>query len=784
MSFSTILIAFWLYAGRSLLLCMNSACRSKHDKAWSFSTSLALGLLIPPGVLAVFSWWDFAFHGTLVVLVCLDLLLLYKFVRSAYDDLLAIRGTAIILFVFSLIVFTLSYFNGPFIEHLADSWWHMKNVSWMINNNTLLLPSAIHGEVGTINSYIYYLGIDYASYRLQALLTWMTNCSVLESWIATSMVASTILGLSIFLLFYSLRLDNLTLALSLLFWLVLFSGMNTGLRLGGWPAGMGYVFLNLGLASTYLLYRDLNSRKGWILFFTSAVGAAMFHLAELFLLAIAISALLTTKFLFRYSSLVRSSLVLAVFCTLLLAYFLLFPSATLATFYAAFGSALVLFAGWSIGVLYFRTNRITFLVTTSLLICVVSYLVIDWEHLLGLFNPAAESTTDYYSDYIPHYKASWNGKFLIISKWAHQLRASVLWSSVASVFLVIWLVWTNNRCRTQWLLILTVIPWLVLVSPSIFTLLSALVPGYGVYRVQYLMPTAAVLGVSTVYAMRHLLTRSASGSELINGSTFGKPGWLKSLLSVNTLTILLLFGVTYVLYQTTLKALSNFQSISPSPWFDSGLLTACALFCLFRISAKKVLSLLFLSMCVLLFVSDLTVRLGFSGERPWAVKTNSQFHWFLRDNRETLRLHSSWRYQKDLENLRHLTSGDLNAGFFSDLATSYYTAAETGLRPMVQQAHHSKSGLRHNNTMRAFCSGNMSGYEFRERINLINARREKRGGSLIRYIIINRDKANYTAEVLGTFCVGEVDHLKIELSRIAELKYKGDYLSLWEITEQ
>ena len=784
MSFLTVLIAFWLYAGRSLLLCMSSACGSKHDRAWSFSTSLAVGLLIPPGLLAVLSWWSLAFHGALVALICLDLFLLYKFIRTAKENHLAIRATALILIVFTLVVVTLSYFNGPFIEHLPDSWWHMKNISWMINNNTLLLPSAIRGEPGTLDTLISYVGIDYASYRLQAFLTWIAGCSVLESWISTSMVVSTILGLSIFLLFYSLRFDNLTLVISLLFWLVLFGGMNTGLRLGGWPAGMGYVFLNLGLASGYLLYRDLDSHRGWILFIMSAVGAAMFHLAELFLLTIAISALLTTRFLFSYSSLVRSSLFLAVFCMLMLGFFLLFPSDTLATSYAMFGSALVLFAGWSIGLLYFRINRITFLVATTLLICVTAFLVIDWEHVLGLFNPDAESTTDYYSDYIPHYKASWDGQFLIISKWAHQLRASVLWSSVAAVFIVIWLVWSNNCLRIQWLLILTLLPWLVLVSPSIFTLLSALVPGYGVYRVQYLMPTAAVLGVSTVYAGRQLLTRSASGSRLFGGSTFGQSGWLKDLLSMNTLTILLLFGITCVGYLIFLKALSNFQSVSPSPWFVLGLFAASVLFCLFRIPAKNVLSLLFLSICVLLFVFDLTVRLGLSGERSWAIKTNSQFHWFLRDNRETLRLHSSWRYQKDLEDLRRLTADDPNAGFFSDTATSYYTAAETRLRPMVQQAHHSKSGLRHNSTMRAFCSGNMSGSEFRERINLINARRAEIGGSQIRYIIINRDKANYTAEVLGTSCVGEVDHLKIELSRIAELKYKGDFLSLWEIREQ
>ena len=783
MSISTILIAFWLYAGRSLLLCMNSACGSKHDNARSFSTSLALGLLIPPGLLAVLSWWNLAFHGTLVALICLDLFLLYKFIRSVNDNHLAIHATAIILVVFTLVVFTLSYFNGPFIEHLPDSWWHMKNISWMINNNTLLLPTAIHGEPGTIDTLISYVGIDYASYRLQALLTWVVGCSVLESWISTSMVVSTILGLSIFLLFYSLRRDNLTLVISLLFWLVLFGGMNTGLRLGGWPAGMGYVFLNLGLLASYRLFRTPRSREAWILLSLSAFGAAMFHLAELFLLSIAFASLLITRAFFNNSSLSRSVIVFLGYSVLIIIAYIVVSNQPFATTPIIFSLALLLCTGWILGILYFRINRKTFIFLSILFVCTVLLIVVDLDHLIALFTPDIVQTAGYYSDYIPQSKLSWNRQYLVISKWAHQLRASILWSGIISLFLAIWLFLNGNQRLNQWFLVLMFVPWIILTSPAVFTLLSSFVPMYGVYRVQYLMPTAAVLGFSTSYAGRQLFLKDDSGSVKVDSFTNISLPRIGTYLSTNSLLLVLIFFGIYITHLLFIKALDNFMQVPPMNWIGPILLTACVITCVRKISAKKILNLSILIVCTLLLISDLVVRLGITGERPWAIKPNTQFHWLLRDNRKTITFHTSWRYKKDLEYIRKLTNNDDSVGFLSDLATSYYVAAETKLQPLVQQAHHSKSGLRFNEFMLSFCNSETTSQDFLRKIYTINTRRGKARAPVIQYIIVNRDTNNYTAEVFGMSCVGEISHLESELENIAKLIFNGNHLSLWRIRE-
>lgn len=781
MSFSLTLIAFWLYAGRSVLLCAISAVSADRDKNWPITALMAIGLLIPPFLLAAFSWWSHAFEAVLALLICFDLALLYKLIRFSGHRQVSVSPTYLIFFVFTLSVLALSILNGPYLEHLPDSWWHMKNVSWMVNQETLILPLGKNESLGLISAFFSYLGLDYSSYRLQAFLVWMTDCSVLDSWIATSAVVSTLLGASIFLLYYNLRLDKLALLLSLLFWLVLFSGMNTGLRLGGWPAGMGYVFLNLGLVSSYQIFCDYKSREGWILLLLVVFGTAMFHLAELFLVLIAFATLLTTKLFFNKISLPRAIIVLGGYFALATIIYISASSDSFASIPAILKSSSAFFTAWVIGVLYFRVNLAIFLLVSCLLGSFVLFIVVDWAHLMSLFNPVKDSTSSYYSDYIPHYKSSWGGQFLIISKWAHQLRASILWSGVVAFFLAVWLVRNSDHHLAQWLLVLISAPWLILTSPAIFTFLSSFVPMYGVYRVQYLMPTAAILGLAASHAGRQLFSKHVVAHASSNKFRQYIPARFGEYLSTNSTALTLLFSGIYITYLVFVRTLNNFFEVATIQWFGPFLLVACIFACVRRISSKKILSFAILFVCALLLASDLAVRVGITGERPWAINSNAQFHWLLRDNRGTLRLHTSWRYQDDLENIRKLTNDDEAVGFFSDLATSYYVAAETKLRPLVQQAHHSRSGLRYNEIMQAFCNLEISGEEFLNRIYAINARSKSSKSPGTRYIVINRDTINYSAELFGASCVGETDHFLPELSGIAEIKFKGNFLSLWEL---
>ncbi|MGI9316595.1 MAG: hypothetical protein ACR2QW_04610, partial [bacterium] len=301
MTILLVLLALWLYAGRAVLLGLLFINGALQEKSWNLALTTSTGLLITPILLSIASIWSAAYILSLLLLVCVDIFLLYLLIRrrsqSKRDSYLFLSG----LLIFTLIVFSLSWLNGPYVEHLSDAWWHMKNVSWLERGQTLIIPNGQFGS-NPLKGVSSFFGLDYSSYRLQALFSWLAKCSTFDSWFASSVAVSSLLAISVFLLAYYLRLDWTALCLSLLFWLLLLGGMNTGLRLSAWPAGMGYVFLNLGLIACFQLYCDSKSGKAWRLLAICTLGTLFFHIAELFLLTVAVSSSIVLRLLFVKSS--------------------------------------------------------------------------------------------------------------------------------------------------------------------------------------------------------------------------------------------------------------------------------------------------------------------------------------------------------------------------------------------------------------------------------------------------------------------------------------------------
>ncbi|MGI9316596.1 MAG: hypothetical protein ACR2QW_04615, partial [bacterium] len=166
---------------------------------------------------------------------------------------------------------------------------------------------------------------------------------------------------------------------------------------------------------------------------------------------------------------------------------------------------------------------------------------------------------------------------------------------------------------------------------------------------------------------------------------------------------------------------------------------------------------------------------------PWAVHSNLEFHWRFKNFQNSIKTHSSWRYLNDLDKIQDTISPVSDQAFIADLATSYYVAAETGLVPLVQQAHHTTSGLQYKEIFSEFCDGEISEDEFSKKLDRINLKRKKSNSPPVRFIIINKDFLNYTAEVHGSSCVGETEHLLPGLTKISENVFEGEYLSLWEL---
>ncbi len=780
MSFSLVLLACWLYAGRALLLGVLFASGGLNKSYWTTPLAVSIGLLITPVVFSAVSVWPDSFTAVLIILLFIDLLLVLIIFRRIPITFRLDRLQFSIFLIFCFIVFTLTWFNGPFMEQISDSWWHMRSVFWLKNNETLVIPvsgsgSAILNEAASI------LGADYSSYRFQAFLSWVSGRSIVNSWIASGVAVGLILGASVYLLLNSLQLNFLAICLSLVFWLLLLGGMNTGIRLTAWPAGMGYVFLNLGLIACFQLYRSAVSMSAWFLLFVCVLGAFFFHFAELFLLILALSSLLTVRIFLRrlYPVVSFVVLVLTIACLfILLEYFRAEKPVPLSAF---LGTSLILISFWGIGALARRLKPRIAVVSISGIVLIVLYIVIDWSHVSALFHPDLKNIKDYYAGYIPHYIQSWDGQFLIIAKWEHQLRASILWSGVAGFFLAFWNFWNKKDQLSQWLLILMVIPWIILVSPSVFTSISTVIPIYGTYRVQFLMPTFIVLGLVLSDSLIHISQFRSTFRAPVSIPHSFSTGLSSFRISYNTLYIICLGIGSFLLYRLSLIGLNNFSATYPPHWLNLIFVLVTIFAVALRVSWLFCFHCILVLLCLLLVTPDSMVRSGASAERSWAIHSNLNFHWRLSDNRNSIKTHSSWRYQEDLENIQKIVKSNQDKFFISDLATSYYVAAETELKPLIQQAHHSTFGIRYNEIFQELCSGASKVHEFLEKVSRLNSKRFSSGPPESWFIIINKDTLNYTAEVLGTYCVGETTHFSSKLEHYFEKSYDGKHLSLWKL---
>lgn len=779
MSFSIILIAIWLYAGRAILLFAIAGAR-KQMRRESVILAFVIGVAITPAIVAITTFFSSSIQAAVWILVSADVFLLVFAVIAIAKNGLRISSYFLWAAVFAAICLLLAYWNGPFIEHLTDAWWHMRYVSWHLNNNDLILP--VHMGRGTeLFSYdLSWLGVNCSSYRLQAILAWISSSSIVESWYASTVSVCGLLGISTFLLFSHLTTQKAALSLSLILWMLLLGSMSSGFRLMGWPAGIGYVLLNLGLIASFQLNENIYSRPGWILLLVSAIGISFFHLAEIFLLIVAFACLLAVNLIFNKYSALRRILVLsllfaAVILLMLLAQLRGMPLAK-SVYFPVLG---FVFGAWLLGVFSSISNGYLQFVLITVCGCIIGIFLIDWSHLESLFQPEIDNNTTYYSGYIPKYVPGLLGDLLPIPKWEHQLRASLLWSGVLSIFIVAWISWQHPGNLSRWLVALTLGPILILVSPPLFSISTFLIPVHGGYRVQFLMPISIVIGIGCVTAYQAL-----SKSGALQRFVSLRNGNLRNTVKTNSHSIgidILVIGCIALICIFPIFALRNFDPDSKIAIPLIMLVLFSIILSVLRFPYKSIFAVSVIVLSALAVVPDGLTRFGVISDRTWAIHSNIGFHWRIVDNRDVLRDHTSWRYQADLKRIQDLVKNQTNAAMISDLATSYYSAAETTLRPLVQQSHHSNRGAQFSEYFLRFCSGGPGVTEFKELITEYNESTEVSNDPPIRFIIINHDTSNYTAEVHGAACVGETEHIYSNLSKLAEKVFEGEFLSLWKL---
>ena len=576
----------------------------------------------------------------------------------------------------------------------------------------------------------------------------------------------------------TLPIDRWATFFILLYWVILLGGMNTGFRLLGWPAGMGFVFLNLGLAASYRLFSSYQDQDAWYLLLVSLVGMAFFHLGEIFLFLVAACSLVAVKTLCQRFTLVGSLgwLSIAVLCLAIL-----YPLGARQGYYPVL--YLTTSASITVGLIWLATqsyrlgpplNRLAAL----LLICLAVFLTIDWHHLQTLFRVDTGKAATYYDAYIPYWIRTEAGN-VRLPQWHHQLRASLLWSSVFALPIALWLLWRRRDALSIWLVTLMVMPWILISSPTLFTLLLFAIPEHGAYRVQFLMPTACILGIAMSQALLVLRGKATAVEPgLFFGSLpvfFGRYRKWK-LFAGQTLWFIL----CYLGYKIAANAYDNFSPVSDTAWIEIGFVTAWLVALWRRISTPRLTGFLVIMLCIAVMVPDLFTRLGIQQGRAWSIHSTLGFHWLMTDRSGTITSHTSARYQQDLMQLKQVL-GNSEASFVSDLATSYYIAAETTLSPIVLQEHHSTLVGELRIALKDWCDDQLETEGFLREINAYEQSYIAEAKRRIHYLILNRDTQNYTAEYHGLACVGETEHLVEKLSGVASQIMEGQYLSLWQL---
>ncbi len=708
-----LLLAAWLYAGRALLLPLAFG-RGGADSPAAGPVWFCAGLLLPPLLLALTALLapalTYSLLPWLLALIDLGLIAVVVWRRHQVNPRALIGGAWIGLFAASCAL--LAWFSGPLVEQLSDAWWHMGNVATMRDQGDPGLPLRARSAGLFSGGALAWLGVDFSNYRMQVVLAGLVDSSILEAWYASTVVIAGLLGASFLLLARGVLDDARAVAVALVCWLVVLGGMNTAFRISGWPGGMGYVFLNLGLAASWILWQGDRRFPALALLGLSMAGMALFHLAELYLLAVALGALVATALLLRQArggfALWFPLLMLAGIGVLWLAgqHVGRPPSRS-----ALVPGAIVVLAAWWIALLARRPWNPRVLAGIGVAALLIAGLGIHWPHAAELFTVHLGKDPGYYNAYIPKYLVGLGEKLVVIPKWEHQLRAALLWSGLLAPLLALWLALRTPGPRTTWLLALCVAPWLLLLSPPLFSLAVSPIPVYGGYRVQFLIPVALVLGLAFSTSLRNV---PAPVSTTLNG-----PG----------------------------------------------------------------LRILVAAACLLSVTPDFLVRVGAWAERPWAVYPNANFHWRLGDGRPAIRDHTSWRYLGDLAAIRRWSKDRPPAAFLSDLATAYYVAAETTLHPAIRHAHHSNRSGAMKELYDAFCAGEADAAELASGIRRFNGNRARDHFQSVRYVVVNRDTRNFTAEVNGGACVGETEQLRAGLARIAEPVLEGEYLTVWALRD-
>ena len=443
----------------------------------------------------------------------------------------------LLVLVLSLVIFSIMLANGGLINQLADSWWHITLANKIMLSDTYSLD------------YHHVLGyeIEHKAFPVRVLwhsiLALMMKVSGLPGPLLWHSIAAWIAMLSVisFYLFALALTNNKTVSVvSVVLFIFLLGGLNTYFRISSWPANISYFLWYL---MYYYLFKTFNEvqekvdgfnyrnentialikdtvmvNRGSILhIILISILIVLIHPGELFLFGMSVIfyglGLLLLLNVPEEQDRIYESKIVSRFTILviIIAYGWLLYKGTIEVNLAISiaGIALSLILIKFIPVIF---NRNVTKIVLPVLSCILIYLIVDFNHIQKLFIPDPKQFS-YYGYYIPDYQR-WQGVWLRLPHWEHQLRNGLLFTGVISVALSVWLIVVNKSRSSIFLFSNSLFSFILLCSPFLFSFVIKFLPDHGLYRVHLLIFHPMIIAMSLLYLVGYLVkstTRKPTG---------------------------------------------------------------------------------------------------------------------------------------------------------------------------------------------------------------------------------------------------------------------------------
>lgn len=443
-------------------------------------------------------------------------------------------------------VFVVMIFNGGLIEQIADSWWHMSLANKIISFKTFDVANHLSGLEAR----------DYPSlwHGNLALLQQLSDVSLPRIWISITPILACLKVMALYLAARGITGSTATAVLSAVLFCLLPGIGDSYFRVSAWPSHVSYILLFCSLYVTFMLIEILRKEKTqWNV---NTVRSTMAYLMVLATLMAMIFLIHTTEMLWFAAGVVfylfvlqiihfyASERIAATDSELVIMRIVLFLVSTF-VFFASIPDGLNLIRSphtpdgkgiasllvWSISIVTLmilyrtsfsrRTGKNRWLVHTGVLILLAAVLIsIDFRHAVSLLLPQYGYGRPS-SHEAPLVVAGLLGGEVYLPAWQMQLRGGLLYSGISAILLSVLLLVVQPNRATVFLAANAVIPFVLLISPYLYTWLTEILNYHSVWRITILIFHPIILAHCLVYSwkifsyVKNTLLRQFAGCALL-----------------------------------------------------------------------------------------------------------------------------------------------------------------------------------------------------------------------------------------------------------------------------